>query len=61
MNRDLTMGKITVKEWKEKHGYKPLMYYLLDLNNKTALTNDDFIEEYAIEGIDIKVIRLHPG
>lgn len=55
------MGEITVKEWKEKHGYNPLMYYLLDLNNKTALTNDDFIEEYAIEGIDIKVIRLHPG
>ena len=55
------MVKITVKEWKEKHGYNPLMYYIMDLKNKTALRNDDLIEEGAREGIDVKVIRLHPG
>jgi hypothetical protein len=61
MNRDITMGKLTAKEWKERHGYNPLIYYLMDLKNKTALRNDDLIEEDAREGIDVKVIRLHPG
>ncbi len=53
------MVKIAVKEWKERHGYNPLMYYLLDLNNNTALRNDDLIDEDAREGVDVKVIRLH--
>ncbi|MFX1518372.1 MAG: hypothetical protein ACFFCD_00395 [Promethearchaeota archaeon] len=55
------MLKITVKEWKEKHGYNPLMYYLMDLKNKTALRNDDLIDEGAKEGVDVKVLKLHPG
>lgn len=54
------MVKITVKEWKEKHGYTS-RNYLIDLKNKTTLRENDMIDEDAKEDVDIKVYTLYPG
>jgi hypothetical protein len=54
------MGLITVKEWKEKHGYTS-RNYLMDLKNKIALRDNDTIDEDAKEGVDVKVYKLYPG
>ncbi|MFX1518371.1 MAG: hypothetical protein ACFFCD_00390 [Promethearchaeota archaeon] len=54
------MAKITVKEWKEQHGYTS-RNYIMDLKNKIALRDNDMIDEDAKEDVDIKVYTLYPG
>jgi hypothetical protein len=54
------MAKMTVKEWKEKHGYTS-RNYIMDLKNKIALRDNDIIDEDAKEDVDIKVYTLYPG
>jgi hypothetical protein len=54
------MGQITVKEWKEQHGFTS-RNYLMHLKNKIALRDDDMIADDAKEGVDVKVYTLYPG